>query len=96
MVAFVWHKMAAPRRLIYQYCATISRYSTSSLPTASKVNQTPVKLLSPAPAQINVRSLLGVQTVNRCLHTTSVTNEIVQFHLSDIGEGIKEVTVKEW
>lgn len=30
------------------------------------------------------------------LHTTSKANEIVQFHLSDIGEGIKEVTLKEW
>jgi len=32
----------------------------------------------------------------RHLHTTSKANEIIQFHLSDIGEGIKEVTIKEW
>lgn len=30
------------------------------------------------------------------LHTSRPLDEIVQFHLSDIGEGIKEVTVKEW
>jgi len=30
------------------------------------------------------------------LHTSYPRSEIVQFNLSDIGEGIKEVTVKEW
>ena len=30
------------------------------------------------------------------LSASSQGQEIVQFHLSDIGEGIKEVTVKEW
>jgi len=37
-------------------------------------------------------------TVNaqRRLHVTHPRMEIVQFNLSDIGEGIKEVTVKEW
>merc|ERR1719474_2300500 len=29
-------------------------------------------------------------------HTSHPRSEIVQFNLSDIGEGIKEVTVKEW
>ena len=32
----------------------------------------------------------------RPFHSTLTLNEVVQFHLSDIGEGIKEVTVKEW
>lgn len=32
----------------------------------------------------------------RALHTSSVLDRIVSFHLSDIGEGIREVTVKEW
>jgi len=32
----------------------------------------------------------------RCISTTAPLSEIVQFNLSDIGEGIKEVTVKEW
>jgi len=33
---------------------------------------------------------------DRELHLTAARREIVQFSLSDIGEGIKEVTVKEW
>uniref|UniRef100_A0A182N114 Dihydrolipoamide acetyltransferase component of pyruvate dehydrogenase complex n=1 Tax=Anopheles dirus TaxID=7168 RepID=A0A182N114_9DIPT len=30
------------------------------------------------------------------LHTSAVLDRLVSFHLSDIGEGIREVTVKEW
>ncbi|XP_017074454.1 lipoamide acyltransferase component of branched-chain alpha-keto acid dehydrogenase complex, mitochondrial [Drosophila eugracilis] len=35
-------------------------------------------------------------TLNRCLHVSSVLDKKISFHLSDIGEGIREVTVKEW
>ena len=45
------------------------------------------RLVSPT---ANFMVLPGV----RDLHLTSVNREIVQFNLSDIGEGIKEVTVK--
>ena len=47
------------------------------------------RLVSPT---ANFMVLPGV----RDLHLTSVNREIVQFNLSDIGEGIKEVTVKVW
>lgn len=34
--------------------------------------------------------------MKRCLNVTSRLDKTVSFHLSDIGEGIREVTVKEW
>ncbi|EDW30977.1 GL15179 [Drosophila persimilis] len=36
------------------------------------------------------------QTLKRCLHVTPSLDKTVSFNLSDIGEGIREVTVKEW
>uniref|UniRef100_A0A023FJY9 Dihydrolipoamide acetyltransferase component of pyruvate dehydrogenase complex n=1 Tax=Amblyomma cajennense TaxID=34607 RepID=A0A023FJY9_AMBCJ len=42
----------------------------------------------------HVRSHLA--SSSRALHTTSWLQEVVAFKLSDIGEGISEVTIKEW
>jgi len=39
---------------------------------------------------------LAPRFLERCLSTSNPRLEILQFNLSDIGEGIKEVTVKEW
>jgi len=41
-------------------------------------------------------STVGDLIWKQSLHTTYPRSEILQFNLSDIGEGIKEVTVKEW
>jgi len=48
------------------------------------------------PAPSCTRSSLNRIQHPRTFNTTSVLEDIVQFNLSDIGEGIKEVTVKEW
>jgi len=45
----------------------------------------------------NLKMMLIQRQPKTWLHATSAAcSEVVQFHLSDIGEGIKEVTVKEW
>lgn len=37
-----------------------------------------------------------LQVNGRHLHNTAVLNGVISFKLSDIGEGIRDVTVKEW
>jgi len=46
--------------------------------------------------QMQSASTVGDFIWKKSLHTSYPRSEIVQFNLSDIGEGIKEVTVKEW
>lgn len=41
-------------------------------------------------------SLKALAVPWRSLHTTLSLNKVVQFNLADIGEGIREVTIKEW
>uniref|UniRef100_A0A182P7W6 Dihydrolipoamide acetyltransferase component of pyruvate dehydrogenase complex n=1 Tax=Anopheles epiroticus TaxID=199890 RepID=A0A182P7W6_9DIPT len=52
-------------------------------------------LLTGGPARLR-RPSGHANAFGRALHTTSVLDRVVSFHLSDIGEGIREVTVKEW
>ncbi len=97
MVSFVCHKIALPRRLIFQGLFSVSRCCQSF--STLKTDISPSRI-SPTPDLFVTRTGPGVfnfRVLNRSLlHTSVPRSEIVQFHLSDIGEGIKEVTVKEW
>jgi hypothetical protein len=56
------------------------------VPTSAS-HRLPVGLSCPA-------AVLGLSLDRRHFHGSAVLAEVVQFNLSDIGEGIKEVTVK--
>ena len=80
-----------PRHL---FCVSgVSRNSfcrqISSLQHQFNARDRPVNVIKSLQVKVN-------QKRRHDLHTSAYLREVVQFHLSDIGEGIKEVTVKEW
>ena len=97
MVSFVCHKIALPRRIIFQGLFSVSRCCQSF--STLKTDTSPSRI-SPSPNLTVIRrgtEVFNFRVLNSSLlHTSVPRSEIVQFHLSDIGEGIKEVTVKEW
>ena len=94
MVLLACQKMALPRRLMLQ--SLVSRYYRSVSMSQSDHHFVPLQLASLAETSKRSSCLFQQKSSQLYLHTSSPRNEIVQFHLSDIGEGIKEVTIKEW
>ena len=56
-------------------------------PKSSHFNSSRINLL---------KSAFSCNISSRSFHLSCTRSEVVQFNLSDIGEGIKEVTIKEW
>ena len=65
-----------------------------SLSHASRRKQSTKMFSVGTGSMINLRLCLVNQQA--AFHTSCLRNAVVPFKLSDIGEGIKEVTIKEW
>lgn len=86
-------KLSSQRVALLRLQRCHTQFSTSILRPGPQIQSFRIPNYTPG----QEKSCLSLQLINtRYFHTTRASNEIVQFHLSDIGEGIKEVTVKEW